>query len=201
MASRRERLRAVKEVLVVSDRSGSPTAVAVSGSPSRTSKSAQLVSHAARRLTGAGVPATVVDLAALPADDLLGRTKTDAIAGALAAVQRADVLVVGTPVYRASYSGLLKVFFDLLPQDALARTVAVVVATGGGPGHLLVLDYALRPLLQSVGALVVATGVYGTDGQFGAEGPHPALLERLDAAVDDALGIARAWPPPSSSRS
>src|SRR6266852_1938882 len=79
------------------------------------------------------------------------------------------------PIYRATYSGLLKVFFDLLPPDALARKVAIAIATGGGPSHLLAVDHGLRPLLASVGALVVATGIYGTDAQFRAGVPEPAL--------------------------
>src|SRR6266581_331995 len=95
-----------------------------------------------------------------------------------------------TPIYRATYSGLLKVFFDLLPQDALARKVAIPIATGGGPSHLLAVDHGLRPLLASVGALVVATGVYGTDAQFRAGVPEPALVERIERAALEAASLA-----------
>jgi FMN reductase len=136
-----------------------------------------------------GVSATILDLADLPADDLLGRTKTPAVEAALAAVFAARILIVGTPVYRASYSGLLKVFFDLFPQDALAGKIAILIATGAGPAHYLVVDHALRPLLSSVGALVVSTGIYGTDAQFGADGPHEALTRRVDRAVDEAREV------------
>jgi FMN reductase len=180
-------------------------AVAISGSPSAASKSRLLLSHAVGRLTQEGIPAIMIDLAELPANDLLGRTRTTQTTAALSAVDAAQVLLVATPVYRASYSGLLKVFFDLLSPNALTDKVAVVMATAGGPGHQLVLDHALRPLLQSVGALVVTTGVYATDSQF-AEGvlsspgasspeglPHllpQALIDRLDRAVGEALALA-----------
>jgi FMN reductase len=165
------------------------TALAISGSPSRQSKSRRLLVHAVERVARDGLQGSILDLADLPADDLLGRTRTDAVESALAAVLAARLLIVGTPVYRASYSGLLKVFFDLLPQDALAGKVAIPIATGAGPAHYLVVDHALRPLLASVGALVISTGIYGTDAQFGADGPHGALTARVDRAVDEAREV------------
>jgi FMN reductase len=165
------------------------TAIAISGSPSRQSKSRRLLVHAVERLSRQGVESDVVDLCELPADDLLGRTRTPEIARALASVAAARVLVIATPVYRASYSGLLKCFFDLLPQDALRGRVAIPIATGGSPAHSLVVDHALRPLLASVGALVVATGIYGTDAQFGADGPDAALLAAVDRAVTEAQEV------------
>jgi FMN reductase len=165
------------------------TAIAISGSPSRQSRSRRLLVHAVERLVRDGISAVTLDLCDLPADDLLGRTRTAAIERALASVLDARLLIVGTPVYRASYSGLLKVFFDLLPQDALAGKVAIPIATGAGPAHQLVVDHALRPLLASVGALVVSTGIYGTDAQFSADGPHEALTARVDLAVDEAREV------------
>lgn len=165
------------------------TAVAISGSPSRQSKSRRLLVHAVARLAGQGVESGVVDLCELPADDLLGRTRTPAIERALVSAAAARLLVVATPVYRASYSGLLKCFFDLLPQDALRGSVAIPIATGGSPAHALVVDHALRPLLASVGALVVPAGIYGTDAQFGAHGPDAALLAAVDRAVKEAQEV------------
>ena len=96
---------------------------------------------------------------------------------------------MSTPVYRATYSGLLKVFFDLLPQDGLAGKIAVAIATGASLGHLLAVDHGLRPLLTSVGALPVATAVYGTDAQFRDGRPDPALIEQIDRAVAEALAL------------
>jgi FMN reductase len=104
----------------------------------------------------------------------------------------AQVVVVATPVYRASYSGLLKVFFDLFAEDALADRVAVPIAVGGGAGHLLAIDHGLRPLLTSLGATVVPGGVYGTPAGFADSGPTPALLERVDRAVVEAVSLAAA---------
>src|SRR5438552_12593503 len=153
-------------------------AVGISGSPSPTSRSRTLLGLGLAALERRGVIATrTVDLAALPADALLGRSRDTRVNDALAAVGRARILVVSTPVYRATYSGLLKVFFDLLPQDGLAGKIAVAIATGASLGHLLAVDHGLRPLLTSVGALPVATAVYGTDAQFRARRPDPARTD------------------------
>jgi FMN reductase len=165
------------------------TAVALSGSPSRESKSRRLLAHGVDRLSTHGVKTQIVDLCVLPADDLLGRSHSPEIGRALESVAAARLLLVGTPVYRASYSGLLKCFFDLLPQGALAGKTVILIATGGGPAHSLVIDYALRPLVASVGGLSVATGIYGTDAQFGANGPGASLLASVDRAVAEAQEV------------
>ena len=165
--------------------------IGISGSPNTASRSRALLELALAALDkqGAG-PSRLIDLSKLPADPLLGRRPDAAVADAIQGVLDAAILVVSTPIYRATYSGLLKVFFDLLPQDALARKVALPIATGGGPAHLLAVDHGLRPLLASVGALVVATGVYGTDAQFRAGVPEPALVERIERAASEAASLA-----------
>ena len=166
-------------------------AVAISGSPSSSSRSRLLLRHAAARLEREGVPVVTIDLAELPSDDLLGRSRTPAITEAIAALTSARVLVASTPVYRASYSGLLKVFFDLLPVSALAGKVAIPIATASAFAHRLVLDHALRPLFASLDALTVASAVFAIDAQFGPDGAAGAVLEQLDQAVTEALVCAR----------
>jgi FMN reductase len=169
----------------------SASVVGLSGSPAPVSRSRALLEQALAALErqGAG-PSRLIDLAQLSADGLLGRRDDRDIADALRGVLEAGILVVSTPIYRATYSGLLKVFFDLLPQDALLGKVAILIATGGGPAHLLAVDHGLRPLLASVGALVVATGVYGTDTQFRNGVPDAALLERIERAALEAAALA-----------
>jgi FMN reductase len=162
----------------------------VSGSPAATSRSRTLLERALGALERYGTRARRIDLADLPADALLGRRQDPAVAEALAAAQGARIIVVSTPIYRATYSGLLKVFFDLLPPDALAGKVAIAIATGGAAAHLLTVDHGLRPLLASVGALVAPTGVYGTDAQFRDGAPDPVLLERVEVAVAEAAALA-----------
>lgn len=170
------------------------SAIGISGTSSRESHSRRLLTYAAGRLENAGLDTRVIDLCELPADGLLGRTRSMQVSDALDRVAGARIVVVSTPVYRAAYSGLLKVFFDLLPQDALAHKVAIPIATGASPGHQLVIDHALRPLLASVGAVVVAAGVYGTDSQFRSDdGPDDSLIARVEQVVAAALELVRVW--------
>ncbi|MER7570221.1 FMN reductase [Streptomyces sp. NPDC126514] len=102
------------------------------------------------------------------------------LAAAQDAVTRADGLIVVTPVFSASYSGLFKSFFDVLEQDALAGKPVLVAATGGTARHSLVLDHALRPLFSYLKAVVVPTGVYAASEDWGAQG--------LDGRVERAAG-------------
>ena len=166
-------------------------AVGISGSPSATSKSRLLVEYAMAQLTALGATTRLVDLAALPADALLGRGMSPAVAAAVDAATRARIIVAGTPVYRATYSGLLKVFFDLLPQDSLIGKIGVPLVTGHGAAHALSVDHGLRPLFASLGATVVASGVYATSSQFADGKPGPELLQAVDRAVHEALALAR----------
>jgi FMN reductase len=100
------------------------------------------------------------------------------------------VVVASTPVYRAAYSGLLKLFFDLLPQDAFVGKVGLPIVTGASPAHQLAVDHALRPLFASVGGLVVANAVYATDAELGADTVSEHVLERIDRAVNEALVLS-----------
>jgi FMN reductase len=174
----------------VSDSTKGLAALGISGSPSATSKSRVLVEYALGRLAARGATTQQVDLATLPAESLLGRGASPEVTGALEAAARARIIVAGTPVYRATYSGLLKLFFDLLPQDCLIGKVGVPIVTGHGAAHSLSVDHGMRPLFASLGATVVASGVYATSSQFQDGKPGPELLEAVDRAVGEALALA-----------
>ena len=100
------------------------------------------------------------------------------------------LLVVATPVYKAAYSGVLKVFLDLLPQTALKGKTVLPLATGGSPHHMLALDYALRPVLQSLGAKSILPGIYATDAQvtLTPEGTYHVQAD-IAARLDDAVNV------------
>ncbi|MDQ1047675.1 FMN reductase [Streptomyces sp. V4I2] len=102
------------------------------------------------------------------------------LAAAIDAVTGADGLVVVTPVFSASYSGLFKSFFDVIDKDALAGMPVLIAATGGTARHSLVLDHALRPLFAHLRGVVVPTGVYAASEDWGAEG--------LDGRIGRAAG-------------
>lgn len=165
-------------------------AVAVSGSPSRSSRSGLLLGHAISCLEERGATVTKVVLLDIPADELLGRASGPALEAALSAVGAAAIVVASTPVYRATYSGLLKVFFDQLPRDSLAGTVALPIATGAVPEHTSTID-DVRRLFESLGATVTPDGVYGLDRDFSDGVPAPLVLGRVERGVQSALSLAR----------
>ncbi len=165
----------------------------IGGSPTEHSRSAALLDAVAQRLR------EQVDGRRLPIDRLRVRDMSPqallladwahpSVARAIEQVANARALVIATPVYKAAYSGVLKVFLDLLPQTALKGKAVLPLATGGSPHHMLALDYALRPVLQSLGARHILPGVYATDTQVprDADGQYqiePDIAQRLDDAT------------------
>lgn len=100
------------------------------------------------------------------------------------AVETADVLVVGSPVYRASYSGALKHLFDLVHFEALTGKPVVLAATGGTPLHGLMTDHQLRPLFGFFKALTLPTTVYALESDFAAYTiSNPDIRKRINAAL------------------
>jgi FMN reductase len=161
----------------------------IAGSPSERSRSAALLDSVAQRLAARGATIERLHIRDLsPQALLLADTGNRTVAAAIDQVARATAIVVATPVYKAAYSGVLKVFLDLLPQTALKNKTVLPLATGGSPNHMLALDYALRPVLQSLAARHILPGVYATDSQvtLTPEGAHHLgldIAQRLDEAV------------------
>jgi len=170
-----------------------PVVVGISGSPGVNSRSriivAELVSRFVQRTR---LSSQFIDLNDYAADALLGRRRDTAVDETIAIVMSARVVVVGTPVYRASYAGQLKAFFDLLPQHALRGVVVGLVATGAGSAHALVVDHALRPLVASVAGLSAASGIYITDGQFPDKSAIPGeVSDKIDEMVHELIFLAQ----------
>ncbi|MFH8369325.1 NADPH-dependent FMN reductase [Streptomyces sp. NPDC018031] len=173
------------------------TVLSVSGSPSATSRTARLLRHLGTRLAAQGHQVIPLDVRTLPAEALLGADfGHPAITRATALFAQADGVVIGTPVYKAAYSGLLKTLLDLLPQYALAGKTVLPLATGGTTAHVLAIDYALRPVLSSMGAAHVVQGWFTLDkdievGPDGGVTIAPGADRALTQVVDrfsDALG-------------
>lgn len=125
------------------------------------------------------VDAAPVLFRALRADqlDAEGRAIIDA-------VEEADVLIVGSPVYRASYTGALKHLFDLVDFRALAGKPVILAATGGTPLHGLMTEHQLRPLFGFFNALTLPTAIYAMEADFADHAiANPALRARIDRAV------------------
>lgn len=176
----------------------SPSVVAVSGNPRAGSRTLAAARAAAERLAAltSAVPAAaraveVVDLATL-AGELLAPVHPAADA-ALARVAAADVAVIATPVYKASYTGLLKAFLDLYGADGLAGVVAVPLVVSGSPAHALAGEVHLRPVLVELGAVVPARSLTVTEAQLADLDPAlDAWLARAAAPLLRALGLTPA---------
>jgi FMN reductase len=156
--------------------------VAVSAGDSPASKTRALA-RAALELRGEG---ELIDLSTLSAAGLLGREDDAGVAAAVATATETEVLVVATPVYRATYSGTLKVFFDRFAPDALAGTAVVLAATAGIREHFLALDTGLRPLVASVSGSSVPKVIYATSEDFIDGVPAPHIVSALAEALEQA---------------
>ena len=177
----------------------------LTGSPSPRSRTSALAEHVGDALALTGHTVTTIALRELPAGALLSADTSDpAIAAAVRQVIAADALIVATPIYKASYSGLLKVFLDLLPQSALGGKVVLPLATGGTIAHLLAIDYSLRPVLVSLGARHITTGRFVLDTHIDHTSGGPVLIDataqecitRTAAGFRAALGEQAAFADP-----
>ncbi|GAA3983506.1 NADPH-dependent oxidoreductase [Thermobifida alba] len=146
------------------------------GNPRPGSRTATAALAAARHVASAlGLPGDpdLVDLAAL-APSLLLPGPPPEVAEALERVTGAELLVVASPTYKATYTGLLKVFLDLLPGGALSGVTALPLLVMGSPAHTLAVEVHLRPLLVELGAHVPSPGLavlQDTVPRDGASGP------------------------------
>ena len=163
----------------------------------RSPSSTRLLADELAREVGAAVPGSsvrVVDLrdhAHAIMDAMLQGFAAPDLQEVLDAVVAADGLVVVTPTFQASYSGLFKSFIDLIEPGTLREVPTILAATGGTERHSLVLEHALRPLMVHLGADPVRTAIFAATSDFGS----PALSGRARRAAGELaarLGVASA---------
>lgn len=168
--------------------------VAVSGGLQRPSKAAALAEHLMDLIADEVLcEQHLVELGQL-APQLAGATwrshLPETVERELAAVEQADIVVVATPVFRGSYTGLFKHFFDFIDQDALIDKPILLAATGGSERHALMIDHQLRPLFSFFQARTLPLGVYATDKDFlDYRLQDEALIQRAALAVQRALPL------------
>ena len=170
--------------------------VGVSGSLQAPSKTTALVTEIVDAVA-ARVPVTsrIIEVADLGGSFAGALTRAELGAPAQRAledIETADLLVVASPVYRASFTGLFKHLFDFVDQYALRGTPVLLAATGGGDRHALILEHQLRPLFGFFQALTLPVGVYASAADFdGYAVRSPAVRARIDQAVDGGLPLIR----------
>jgi MsuE subfamily FMN reductase len=171
----------------------------ISGSLSRGSRTSRLIQEV---LDGAaqepGVTAELLEISTSgaifcdgrPPDAYEGRTRE-----VIDRVVAADAYVVGSPMYRGSYTGAFKNLFDLLPNDALSGKVVGLVATGGSDHHVLALEHQLRPLLSFFLAHTVPGTVYAQNAHFTEAGLSTDVREACSVLAQEVVRLSRAIVP------
>jgi FMN reductase len=159
----------------------------VTGNPKPASRTLSAAVMVAEQL-GGEPPDVVVDVVTL-GPGLLG-WGDPAVAAAVESVQRSDVVVVASPTFKATYTGLLKLFLDQVPTDGLAGVVAVPVMLGAGPAHALAPELLLKPVLVEMGATCPTKGLYLVDTSYDDPAAVQPWVARARPQVQAALGQA-----------
>ncbi|KOY83859.1 NADPH-dependent FMN reductase [Lysinibacillus macroides] len=135
----------------------------------------------------------IIDIYRLPAQDLLSANfNHEEIIAANQLVADAEVVIILTPVYKAAYSGILKTYLDLLPQKGLENKIVIPIAVGGTLHHLLAIDYALKPVLASLGATQILQGIYILDRYIKKAATDFVIDEEVITRIDNQLKLALA---------
>ena len=175
-----------------------PRVVAFSASINRPSRTRTLVEAIAAELgRHRRIDLTVIDLidagpglGALTRDDL-----SESAEALVAAIEGADALIVGTPVYKGAYSGLFKHVFDFVGAEALVGLPVALAATGGGLRHALVVEHSLRPLFGFFSAHIAPTSVYAGGDEIAdgvvADATVAARIEAAGRELDALLAVSR----------
>jgi len=173
-----------------------PKIVAVSGGLQRPSRTLALVQQLLSGLSDAlPVDTRLIELGELVPQfgSVLQRSHLPpAIEAVLRDIESADLLLVASPIYRGSYTGLFKHLFDFVHHEALIDVPVLLAATGGSDRHALAIDHQLRPLFSFFQAHTLPIGVYATDKEFdNYQVSSDALRARIALAVERALPALR----------
>lgn len=168
--------------------------VGVSGSTTSPSKTTALVESLLASLAGRReIDSHLVELTVVGPQLAGALLRSDLPASAedeLRRIETADLLIVASPVYRASFTGLFKHLFDFVDQYALVDTPVLLAATGGSDRHALIIEHQLRPLFGFFQALTLPIGVYAKDSEFtDYRVSDPNLQERIDRSIARALPL------------
>ena len=131
----------------------------ISGSPSEQTRLNGVFHDVLNHLEGIGITPEIINVRELPSEALIqARFDHVEIKEANKKVEDSNIIVILTPVYKASFSGVLKTYLDLLPQTGLEGKTILPIAVGGTFGHLLMIDYSLKPVLTALGATHILKG-------------------------------------------
>ena len=163
--------------------------VLINGAPNLSSRLNGLLRYAVARLENEGIDYEIIHIHQLPAEDLLSAAfSSQAIKKANESVERAKGVIILTPVFKGSYSGILKTYLDLIPQKGFENKVVLPLVIGGTLSHLLAIDYALNPVLSVLGAKQFASSTYVLDQHIERVGDDKfTLLEESEKRVSNSV--------------
>lgn len=166
--------------------------VTIAGSPSAPSRTTALMDYAARYFGDKDWHISAINVRDLdPAELLHGQFNGATVQAASAQIAAASAVIIGTPVYKAAYTGILKCLLDLLPAGALSGKTVLPFALGGSAHHSLMIDYALKPVLAALGAEIILPGVYLIDQQIAHQNGRELRFTapEAEAQVNQALDM------------
>lgn len=141
-------------------------AIIINGGNTVASRLTGVQQYIEKLLTESGIDHEQILVHQLNAQDLItANYASEEIAREIVKVGESDIVFFLTPIYKGSYTGILKTFIDLLPQKGLENKIVIPVAIGGSIAHLLALEYSLNPVISILGATTIASPIYIVDSQ------------------------------------
>ena len=180
-----------RRIVVVNGGLGQPSSTRLLAERLGAATSDALLEH------GVEAEVDIIDLRGLAhplADGVVTGFATGELRAALDALSAADGVIAVSPVYQASFSGLFKMFFDVLDEGALAGTPVLLAATAGTARHSLVLEHALRPMFAYLKAVAAPSGVFAASEDWGSARAEQSLGRRVDAAATELATLVAARP-------
>ncbi|MFC9709042.1 NADPH-dependent FMN reductase [Paenibacillus sp. NPDC056933] len=173
----------------------------ISGSPNNRSRVNGVIQYAKLKLEQKGCEVAIIDVSSLPPVDLMhANFNSKPILSAHAKVEEATGIIVASPVYKTTYTGVLKAYIDLLPQKGFKDKIVASYFVGGTISNLLSIDYALKPLLASMGTKSFAENVFAINNQIerNEDGEKNIrfqlaneIQQRMDASIFDLISYAK----------
>jgi FMN reductase len=171
-----------------------PRILGIAGSTSRPSKTRALVAHivddVARKTGASGKVSDLTEILPELGTTTMRSTAPERLEAMLSAIETADALVFGSPIYKGSYSGLFKHLVDLVDPLALVGKPVLICATGGGQRHALAVEHQMRPLFGFFSAATVPSAIYVSEADFenGVLTAGP-VRERCETAARQLAGM------------
>lgn len=160
----------------------------LAGSPHYPSRSTALLSRAGQWLENQGIEVLPWHINNLPHEDLFtARFDSPALATFTSQLASADGLIIATPIYKASFTGVLKTLLDLPGERALEHKVVLPLATAGSLAHMLAVDYSLKPVLCALKAQEILHSVFAEDSQISIAAHSTLFSSALEKRLLTAL--------------